>query len=141
MELRSANGVESSVKLLLNLCLIAAGAVPRGGVIAVDLSGEGDAMTMRVEAKGANARLSHSATDFLTNAVPNELDRRPFHSTLFHDASGARVPSDAQRVNFAGNRYADGRSSASDEGRRRLQHIPLTTHLPRDRAVAPHHAQ
>ena len=29
-------------------------------------------MTMRVEAKGANAKLSHSAADFLTNAVPNE---------------------------------------------------------------------
>ena len=27
---------------------------------------------MRVEARGANARLSHSAADFLTNAVPNE---------------------------------------------------------------------
>jgi histidine phosphotransferase ChpT len=62
----------ASVKLLLNLCLIAAGAVHRGGVIAVDISGEGDAMTIRVEARGVNARLSHSATDFLTNAVPNE---------------------------------------------------------------------
>jgi histidine phosphotransferase ChpT len=62
----------ASVKLLLNLCLIAAGAVHRGGVIAVDLSGESDAMTVRVEARGVNARLSHSATDFLTNAVPNE---------------------------------------------------------------------
>ena len=29
-------------------------------------------MTIRVEARGVNARLSHSATDFLTNAVPNE---------------------------------------------------------------------
>jgi len=62
----------ASVKLLLNLCLIAASAVPRGGVVAVDISGEDDALTMRVEARGANARLSHSATDFLTNAVPNE---------------------------------------------------------------------
>ncbi len=62
----------SSVKLLLNLCLIAASAVPRGGVITVDISGEDDAMAMRVEAKGTNARLSHSAADFLTNAVPNE---------------------------------------------------------------------
>ena len=62
----------ASVKLLLNLCLIAASAVPRGGVIAVDIAGEDDAMTMRVEARGANARLSHSAADFLTNAVPNE---------------------------------------------------------------------
>jgi histidine phosphotransferase ChpT len=62
----------NSAKLLLNLCLIAAGAVPRGGVIAVDISGDDNALTMRVEAKGANAKLSHSAADFLTNAVPNE---------------------------------------------------------------------
>jgi histidine phosphotransferase ChpT len=60
------------VKLLLNLCLIAASAVPRGGVVAVDIWGEDNAVTMRVEAKGANAKLSHSAADFLTNAVPNE---------------------------------------------------------------------
>ena len=62
----------TSVKLLLNLCLIAASAVPRGGVIAVDISGEDEAPTMRVEARGANARLSHSAADFLTNTVPQE---------------------------------------------------------------------
>jgi histidine phosphotransferase ChpT len=62
----------NSVKLLLNLCLIAAGAVPRGGVVAVDISGDDHALTMRVEAKGANAKLSHSAADFLTNSVPSE---------------------------------------------------------------------
>jgi histidine phosphotransferase ChpT len=62
----------ASVKLLLNLCLIANSAVPRGGVIAVDISGEDNALAMRVEAKGTNAKLSHSAADFLTNPVPNE---------------------------------------------------------------------
>jgi len=61
----------NSVKLLLNLCLIANGSIPRGGVITVDLDGEG-AMTMRVDAKGANARLSHSAADILTNPIPTE---------------------------------------------------------------------
>ena len=60
------------VKLLLNLCLIAAGSIPRGGIITVDLSNGEGAMTMRVEAKGANARLSHSATDILTSAFPSE---------------------------------------------------------------------
>jgi histidine phosphotransferase ChpT len=62
----------NSVKLLLNLCLIAASAVPRGGVIAVDISGEDDALILRVEAKGTNARLSHNAADILTNALPKE---------------------------------------------------------------------
>jgi histidine phosphotransferase ChpT len=61
----------NSVKLLLNLCLIANGSIPRGGVITVDLDGEGP-MTMRVDAKGANARLSHSSADILTNPIPTE---------------------------------------------------------------------
>jgi len=62
----------NAVKLLLNLCLIASSAVPRGGVVAVDISGEDDAMTISVEAKGSNARLSHNATNILTNAFPKE---------------------------------------------------------------------
>jgi histidine phosphotransferase ChpT len=60
----------NSVKLLLNMCLIAASAVPRGGVIAVEISGEEDAMSVRVEAKGSNARLSHGAADILSSASP-----------------------------------------------------------------------
>jgi len=62
----------NAVKLLLNLCLIAASAIPRGGVVAVDISGDGDAMTIRVEAKGSNARLPHSAADILTSGFPTE---------------------------------------------------------------------
>jgi histidine phosphotransferase ChpT len=62
----------NSVKLLLNLCLIANGSIPRGGVITVDLSDGEGGMTTRVEAKGANAKLSHSAADILTNPIPTE---------------------------------------------------------------------
>jgi len=62
----------NSVKLLLNLCLIAAATIPRGGVVAVDISGEDDATTIRVEAKGVNAKLSHSAADILTGAAAKE---------------------------------------------------------------------
>jgi hypothetical protein len=38
----------------------------------VAISGDDNALTIRVEAKGANAKLSHNAADFLTNAVPSE---------------------------------------------------------------------
>ena len=62
----------NAVKLLLNLCLIAASAIPRGGVVAVELSGENDAMSLRVEAKGSNAKLPHRAADILTGAFPAE---------------------------------------------------------------------
>ena len=62
----------NSVKLLLNLCLIAVGSVPRGGVVTVHMSDREEPITMRVEAKGANARLSHSAADILTKTFPTE---------------------------------------------------------------------
>jgi histidine phosphotransferase ChpT len=50
---------KNKVKLALNLCLIALATIPRGGVVTVDLTGEGDTLAMRVEARGANARLAH----------------------------------------------------------------------------------
>jgi histidine phosphotransferase ChpT len=62
----------NSVKLLLNLCLIATGSIPRGGVITVDLPNGEDMMPMRVEANGANAKLSRSAAHILTSALPSE---------------------------------------------------------------------
>jgi histidine phosphotransferase ChpT len=73
------------VKLLLNLCLIAAGAAPRGGTIAVDVEGEGEALTMKVEAKGANVRLSHAAAGFLSGAPVETVDAhsiQPYYATL-----------------------------------------------------------
>src|SRR5271155_1218836 len=42
---------KNKVKLLLNLCLIALSAIPRGGVVTVDLAGQDDALTLRVQAK------------------------------------------------------------------------------------------
>ncbi len=65
---------KNAVKLLLNLCLIAAGAVPRGGVITVDLVGEGDAMTTRVEARGTNARLPHGTAAFFSGGPIETVD-------------------------------------------------------------------
>ena len=61
----------NSVKLLLNMCLIAAGSFRAAASSPWNLGGE-DPMTIRVEAKGANARLSHGAADILTNAFPAE---------------------------------------------------------------------
>lgn len=50
---------KNKVKLVLNLCLIAVSAIPRGGVITVNLTGEGATLEAQVEATGANARLAH----------------------------------------------------------------------------------
>ncbi|MFV0279358.1 MAG: histidine phosphotransferase ChpT [Rhodoblastus sp.] len=47
---------KNKVKLVLNMCLIAAAAIPRGGVITVTIAGEGEALS--VESKGTNARVA-----------------------------------------------------------------------------------
>jgi histidine phosphotransferase ChpT len=56
---------KNKVKLLLNLCLIAAATIPRGGVISVDLSGGDDSVALRVASQGPNARLAHGVADLL----------------------------------------------------------------------------
>ncbi len=56
---------KNKVKLLLNLCQIAALTIPRGGVIEVETAGEGDSVSLRVVAKGANARLQADFADLL----------------------------------------------------------------------------
>ena len=56
---------KNKVKLLLNLVLIAASAIPRGGVVAVDLSGQDETLAMRVEAKGPNAKLAAGVADLI----------------------------------------------------------------------------
>ena len=77
---------KNSVKLLLNLCLIAAGAVPRGGVITVELADEGAPTSIRVEARGASARLSHRAAEILSgHAAVEPIDGhsiQPYYTTL-----------------------------------------------------------
>ena len=87
---------KNSIKLLLNLCLIAAASVPRGGVIVVDLSGEGDTLAMRVEARGANARLSHGAGDILSGAGAEAIDAhsiQPYFTALLARECGMALQS------------------------------------------------
>jgi len=56
---------KNKVKLLLNLCLIADTAIPRGGALTISGEGEGDEISLRVEAKGPNARLAPEVTRLL----------------------------------------------------------------------------
>lgn len=56
---------KNKVKLLLNLCQIAGATIPRGGVIEVEVTGEGETAALRVSAKGANARLQAGFADLL----------------------------------------------------------------------------
>jgi histidine phosphotransferase ChpT len=68
---------KNQVKLVLNLCLIAAAAVPRGGVIEVTIAPETDerqGATLKVEARGANARLAHHVPALLSGAPDGGVD-------------------------------------------------------------------
>src|SRR5271154_2949986 len=56
---------KNKVKLLLNLCLVASATIPRGGVMTVDLSGDGDSVALQVAVKGANARLASGVAALL----------------------------------------------------------------------------
>ncbi|HLJ71731.1 MAG TPA: histidine phosphotransferase family protein [Roseiarcus sp.] len=52
---------KNKVKLLLNLCQLAFSAIPRGGVVTVTVTGEGETIEAEIEAKGLNARLAKGA--------------------------------------------------------------------------------
>jgi histidine phosphotransferase ChpT len=56
---------KNKVKLLLNLCIVASAAIPRGGVMTIDLSGEGDSVSVQVSVKGVNARLASGVVALL----------------------------------------------------------------------------
>jgi histidine phosphotransferase ChpT len=59
---------KNKVKLVLNLCLIALSVIPRGGVITVALTGEGETLEALVEARGANARLAHGVAALIAGS-------------------------------------------------------------------------
>jgi histidine phosphotransferase ChpT len=56
---------KNKVKLVLNLSLIALATIPRGGIITVDLTGDGDTLAARIEARGPNARLAHGVAELI----------------------------------------------------------------------------
>ncbi|HMK90789.1 MAG TPA: histidine phosphotransferase family protein [Methylocystis sp.] len=86
---------KNKVKLLLNLCVIADAAIPRGGVISVSCSGEEESLSFRIEAKGHNARVAPGLASLLAGE-PEELalDARsiqPFYTGLVARSCGLEV--------------------------------------------------
>ena len=82
------------VKLLLNLCMIAAGSAPRGGVVTVEMTGEGEPVGIRISATGANIRLSHAAASVLSGAAPESIDGhsiQPYYATLLAKECGLSI--------------------------------------------------
>ncbi len=77
---------KDKVKLVLNLCLIAAAAIPRGGEIRVKVCGGEQITRIEVEAKGANARLASHVPQLLAGKPENnQVDAQgiqPFYAGL-----------------------------------------------------------
>ena len=86
---------KNRVKLILNLCLIASAAVPRGGTISVKAEGDDSATRIRLEAKGPYARVANGVQSLL-DGVPEggTVDAhaiQPFFTGLVARAVGLAV--------------------------------------------------
>lgn len=88
---------KNRVKLLLNLMLLAAGAIPRGGTIKVTMTGEGDTAGFDILVNGLNARVPPHAVELLAGIPGNEqgtIDAhaiQPYYAGLLARAAGMMV--------------------------------------------------
>jgi len=85
---------KNRVKLLLNLLMIAATAIPRGGTLTVDPVGEGEAMGFRLHAVGPHARVPPKAEALLAGTPAETLDAhviQPYYAGLLARAAGLKV--------------------------------------------------
>jgi histidine phosphotransferase ChpT len=85
---------KNKVKLLLNLLALGVVALPRGGMVTVEIKGEGAEVAFRVLAKGEPARLSEQVTDLLAGANGMVLDAhsiQPYYAARVASAAGMTV--------------------------------------------------
>jgi histidine phosphotransferase ChpT len=95
---------KNRVKLLLNLLILAAQTIPRGGTLAVAPIGEGDGLGFQVTAAGLNARIPQAIPGLLAG-VPGEhaVDAhaiQPFYTGLLARscAMSAAIAQEADRI-------------------------------------------
>jgi len=90
---------KNRVKLLLNMILVAAQSIPRGGIVAVDGDGPPEAMTFRISACGLNARIPQAVPGLLAGRPENgAVDAhaiQPFYTGLLGRVSGLVVSIEA----------------------------------------------
>lgn len=72
--------VPGAVQLLLNLLLLSAGCLPRGGAVSVDLQ-PGDIVKVTITARGVNARVAEDIVDAVVGKNA-EMDHRTSHGVL-----------------------------------------------------------
>ena len=62
---------KNKVKLILNLCLIAAGTIPRGGTMTVDVEGTADEARILIHCKGSYSRVAAGIASLLAGEPEN----------------------------------------------------------------------
>jgi histidine phosphotransferase ChpT len=85
---------KNKVKLLLNLVALGVVALPRGGTVNVDITGEGPAVTFSVIAKGEPARLPEHVANLLAGGNGGALDAhsiQPYYAGRVAAAAGMTV--------------------------------------------------
>jgi len=86
---------KNRVKLLLNMLLLAAQTIPRGGQLTVDAIGEGEAIGFRVTATGLNARVQATVPPLLAGgSADHPVDAhaiQPFYTGLLAKSCGLTV--------------------------------------------------
>ncbi|HVY57910.1 MAG TPA: histidine phosphotransferase family protein [Xanthobacteraceae bacterium] len=91
---------KNRVKLLLNMLVSAAQAIPRGGVLVVDAVEGGENMTFRVTATGLNARVPQAVPALLAGTPPGETvdahSIQPFYTGLLARSCGLSVTMDTR---------------------------------------------
>lgn len=86
---------KNRVKLLLNMLLLAAQAIPRGGQLTVDPIGDGETMGFRVAAGGPNAKVPQAAPALLAGQpLDHAVDAhaiQPFYAGLLAKSCGLGI--------------------------------------------------
>jgi histidine phosphotransferase ChpT len=86
---------KNRVKLLLNMLIIAAQSIPRGGILTVDPEGEGETMSFRINAAGTHVRVPQTIPHLLAGGSPGEaIDAhaiQPFYTGLLARSCGLAV--------------------------------------------------
>lgn len=85
---------KNRVKLLLNMLLLAAQAIPRGGQLTVDPIGQGDDLGFKVSSTGTNAKVPQAIPPLLAGSSEHGVDAhaiQPFYTSLLARNCGLSV--------------------------------------------------
>ncbi|MGE0611343.1 MAG: histidine phosphotransferase ChpT [Hyphomicrobiales bacterium] len=83
---------KNKVKLLLNMLTMALGALPRGGTLAVTVTGEDDAPSFEIKGSGDRAKISDRLLEALNGS--GSLDAhsiQPFYAARIAEAAGMKL--------------------------------------------------